>query len=347
MKRFYEKLWAFTSSWTGTILIVLLLIFFVMQAFTIPTRSMVSTLYEGDFLFVKKFSYGIPTPRIPWLEINILPDFFNNGHLIEGERPQRGDIVVFNPPTLIAQKTYFVKRTFAVGGDEIIFTKDGLYLHPHEGDEYVRKEFSGYILKEFMGKLFVKEPLSGRYPGIHYQSRYYKSGDIGTTYLADEQGKLYYRVCIEGDNGVNIGDGELECELWRKEYTNDPLSVFTEDKNIGYTNLANDLRYIKLRIATNSMQEIEPGIFYKQVEPDHFFMIGDNRNNSLDSRFWGSVPYRDIIGKPWFIYFSVNKANSEESGASEDKKARYTIRWDRIFKSIDSIEERMREAMPK
>lgn len=65
MKNFFSKLWAFTSSWTGTIIIVLVLIFFIMQAFVIPTRSMVSTLFEGDFLFVKKFSYGIPIPRIP------------------------------------------------------------------------------------------------------------------------------------------------------------------------------------------------------------------------------------------------------------------------------------------
>ena len=56
MKKFLSALWAFASSWTGTIVIVLILIFFVMQAFVIPTRSMVGTLFEGDFLFVKKFS---------------------------------------------------------------------------------------------------------------------------------------------------------------------------------------------------------------------------------------------------------------------------------------------------
>lgn len=347
MKKLCQKLWAFSSSWTGTIIIVLVLIFFVMQAFTIPTRSMVGTLYEGDFLFVKKFSYGIPTPRIPWLEVNVLPDFFGNGHLIEGERPKRGDIVVFIPPALIAQKTYFVKRTFAVGGDEVIFTKEGLFLHPHEGDEYVRKEFSGYVIKEFMGKLFVKEPFAGRYPGIHYQAKYYKPSDPYTDYVADEYGKLFHRSCIEGDSGVNIGDGELECELWQREYASEPPSAFIEDRNTGFTQLSENPRAIAVREATKSMQEIEPGVFYTRVENDRFFMVGDNRNNSFDSRFWGSVPYRDIIGKPWFIYFSINKANSQEARADEDKKARYTLRWERIFKSIDSIESQMREALPK
>ncbi|MDE7235210.1 MAG: S26 family signal peptidase, partial [Helicobacter japonicus] len=84
MKKIINGLCSFISIWTGTIIIVLVLIFFVMQAFVIPTRSMVGTLFEGDFLFVKNFSYGIPTPRIPWLEVNVLPDFKGNGHLIDG-----------------------------------------------------------------------------------------------------------------------------------------------------------------------------------------------------------------------------------------------------------------------
>lgn len=96
--KFLRSVYAFCSSWVGTIVIVLLVIFFVAQAFIIPSRSMVGTLYEGDMLFVKKFSYGIPIPKIPWIELPVMPDFKNNGHLIEGDRPKRGEVVVFIPP---------------------------------------------------------------------------------------------------------------------------------------------------------------------------------------------------------------------------------------------------------
>ena len=52
---------------------------------------------------------------------------------------------------------------------------------------------------------------------------------------------------------------------------------------------------------------------------DYFWMMGDNRHNSQDSRFWGYVPIDHIVGKPLFIWFS----RDPETGK---------IRWDRIFK---------------
>ncbi|RDU59206.1 signal peptidase I [Helicobacter marmotae] len=338
MKRFFNALWAFTSSWSGTIIIVLVLIFFIMQAFVIPTRSMVGTLLEGDFLFVKKFSYGIPTPRIPWLEVNVLPDFRGNGHLLEGSRPQRGDVVVFIPPHL--EKTYYVKRTFAVGGDEVIFDKDGLYLHPFEGDEYVKSHYSSHIIVQRLGKLFVKDPYMAEHPGISYQSVFYKTPYSREYYFADKEGKLYQKVCVEGKGDTNSGDRGIECDLWSRVYSSEGIESFIEDKNLAYTDMKNG-------VIMSAMTKLEGDIFYKKIADDEFFMIGDNRNNSLDSRFWGSVPYSNIIGQPWFIYFSINQANSQEALADEDKTKRYTIRWDRMFKSVDMLEEALMEAMPK
>jgi len=57
---------------------------------------------------------------------------------------------------------------------------------------------------------------------------------------------------------------------------------------------------------------------------DYYWMMGDNRHNSADSRFWGFVPEDHIVGKPLFIYFSLNK----------DKGFPANIRWERLFKKI-------------
>lgn len=269
MKNFFKKLINFSNSWTGTVIIVLLVIFFVAQAFVIPSGSMKRTLLIGDHLFVKKFSYGVPTPHIPWIELPILPDFNGNGHLIEGEKPQRGDIVVFRYPK--NEKIHYVKRCFAVGGDEILFQDKHLYLRFHEGDTYMRENFAPEKLFMLAGKLWVLNPFENTYKGIQYDS------DIDLF----SQMKMFLAV------------GDLDMQ---------PTIIDELPKNMN----ANFNAY------------------YKKIPDNEYYMIGDNRDHSNDSRFWGSVPYSLVVGKPWFIYFSWD----------ED----YKIRWNRMGRFISTIE---------
>jgi signal peptidase I len=58
---------------------------------------------------------------------------------------------------------------------------------------------------------------------------------------------------------------------------------------------------------------------------DYYWMMGDNRSNSADSRFWGFVPEDHIVGKAWFIWLSINYK-------AEDFIHR--IRWNRILTNI-------------
>jgi len=68
-----------------------------------------------------------------------------------------------------------------------------------------------------------------------------------------------------------------------------------------------------------------------QLKQDHYFMMGDNRGNSLDSRFWGFVPKDNIIGKALIIYWSVELDTSNQS----KKNIFDDIRLKRIFKIIN------------
>ena len=52
------------------------------------------------------------------------------------------------------------------------------------------------------------------------------------------------------------------------------------------------------------------------VPPDSYFVLGDNRNDSEDSRYWGFVPRGAIVGKPFMVYFSLNDSGAEPGQAS-------------------------------
>jgi signal peptidase I len=79
------------------------------------------------------------------------------------------------------------------------------------------------------------------------------------------------------------------------------------------------------------------------VPPDKYFVMGDNRENSLDSRYWGFVPRANILGRPLVIYLSVRGLGEEKAGASDDKLfpsgqmlAHFfqLARWDRMFRLV-------------
>jgi hypothetical protein len=70
-------------------------------------------------------------------------------------------------------------------------------------------------------------------------------------------------------------------------------------------------------------------------------MMGDNRYNSSDSRYWGYVPEDHVVGKPLFTFFSLKKViKIDENGLPyiHDSNMEYEtkgIRWDKIFKGIE------------
>jgi len=121
---------------------------FVIQAFRIPTGSMMDTLLVGDFLFVNKFIYGAGVP-------------FTNLHLPEVRDPRRGDIIVFKYPGDLRRD--FIKRCIAVGGQTVEIRNKVVYVDGVALDEpYVIRTDPRIFPKELssrdnMAPLYIPE----------------------------------------------------------------------------------------------------------------------------------------------------------------------------------------------
>lgn len=85
---------------------------FVVQAFKIPSESMLETLQVGDHLLASKFAYGLKIP-------------FTDRYIYEGEAPQRGDVIIFKYPN--DPSVDYIKRIIGVPGDLIEVRDKQLY----------------------------------------------------------------------------------------------------------------------------------------------------------------------------------------------------------------------------
>jgi signal peptidase I len=114
----------YSRSFFPVLLFVLVIRSFIFEPFRIPSGSMMPTLLQGDFIFVKKYAYGL---KLPVTETKIL----------ETGEPDRGDVVVFRLPS--DPSINYIKRVVGLPGDEVGYERHRLTINgePVDLDEHV------------------------------------------------------------------------------------------------------------------------------------------------------------------------------------------------------------------
>ena len=311
------------NDWLDAIIFAVIVVTFIniffFQAFKIPSPSMEKTLYTGDHLFVGKLTYG---PRIPQTPLTI--PFTHNtifgkesySKLIQSDyrrlkgfrNVQRGDIVVFGFPhgdTVLrkapVEDYYTLCRYY---GKKTVISKLGpVIVRPADKvDHYVKRcvAVAGDTLEVKDGLVWINGEKQTVYKGIQLSNRL-------ETVQSD------YREIFPFSPDYT----------WSRDYFG-PLWVPQKGATVQLTseNLPLYRRIIEVYEHSSVEEALAAGEYTFKM--DYYFMMGDNRHNSLDSRYWGFVPEDHIVGRPVVVWLST------DSG----KRFPRSIRWKRFLKFV-------------
>ncbi|EON78310.1 Signal peptidase I [Lunatimonas lonarensis] len=326
----------------------------LLEPFTIPTASMEKSLLVGDFLFVSKMHYGTRIPRtilqVPLTHQKIwgtnIPSYSDAVQLPYFRLPgftsvKRNDVVVFNYPEEhefpADLKTNYIKRAVGIAGDVLEIRDTQVYINGQPSENPTEMQFSYDVM--------TNRPLNAEFFdqfGINPDSFYPFSDNSGylvfaTAAMAEQlasspvvssvkkrtskegqgDGNIFPDGAFFGWNKDHYGPLEIPAKGWTIPMTEDNVRkyAYTIEKFEGHANLSVDGNQIYI-----DGKKIDSYTF----KQDYYFMMGDNRHDSLDSRFWGFVPEDHVVGKAWFLWLSLEK----------HKTFLNKIRWNRFFKSI-------------
>ncbi|WP_184547881.1 signal peptidase I [Mucilaginibacter sp. FT3.2] len=308
---------------------------FIFEVYNVPSESMEDALFPGDYIIVSKLNYGPKTPQspfeIPW--INLLFYLNKNASAKSNStwwaykrlggftKVKQGDIVVFK--SITDGKEILVKRCIGLPGNrlqiingtvvvnnQLIKTSptvkhlykvwlsdvkqfasfaDSLYI-PYNVKHSTGKQYYSDILLNSNEKALV-ENLKGNDSVIYKSVKGSAfSGNPQINWSPDNLGPV-----IIPAKGMKIQLNQRNCILYGQILKNEQTDLYNKNGNYYFNG--------KL-------------ISQYTFKKNYYFMMGDNRNYSYDSRFWGFVPEDYIIGKAILKVFPF--------GVSKDKRIKKT-----------------------
>ncbi len=291
----------YIESILAAVMIALALRAFVIEAFKIPSSSMYPTLEIGDHIFVNKFIYGV---RIPW----------TNTKLFELRGPKRGEVIVFMQPCETERD--YIKRVVATEGQTVEVRCNVVYIDDVPvKSELVAEADGGKCRYEDYDDRPLTPPPETRW---HWKecSRYRETVENGA-YETFHESDRPERDKDRANGGDPHGD--------QKDFPQDTHPRYCSYQPEGENRRAENQKPGKVIVTQPTLDGVGAkacGLNMKyEVPAGHVFVMGDNRANSNDSRYWGPVPVENIKGKALFIWLSYRDWSLTNWGQ---------IRWSRI-----------------
>lgn len=293
--------------------------------------------------------------------------------IFQFNKPQKNDVVVFNYPqdsvhTAIDRKDPYVKRCVAVAGDTFEMRAGRLFVNGKPetvlGDQEVQHAYTvntgtqldipslyntyGFLpvreMQNDKGFVYMFQGLTDKtakeiktLPNVVSMEENIYPKDSATISYKLNADKSAYTKSIDTTQSIFPIN-----KPWNQDWYG-PLKIPKKGDvvTINQETLP-EYQWIISKYENNKLENKNGKIFINgketnqyTIQQDYYMMVGDNRDASLDARFFGFVPEENIVGKPMFTWMSLQGAFKD---ASSSYQAPFKIRWDRMFKATNTGE---------